>query len=69
MNYFKITMVGESPLEYEDIHNLLEHFADCFEVDIKGEIGVVTCSPIDEHGQIVLSSPQLLIAKDESEDN
>lgn len=69
MNYFKITMIGESPLEHEDIHNVLEHFVDCFEGDIKGEIGVATYSPIDEHGQIVLSYPQLLTVKNELEDN
>ncbi len=54
MNYFKIEMVCESPLTYDEMCDVfLESVIDYTEQIIKGEVGFASYTQIDEHGDVI----------------
>lgn len=50
MNYFKIEIVGETPLNDEQIGKCLDAIHDYVEYVLRGECGT-TYTPLDEHSE------------------
>ena len=52
MNYFKVTLCGESELTHDELGDEVFGipFVEEIEKRINGIIGIATYSPIDEHG-------------------
>jgi len=57
MNYFKITMAGESKMSHDEIAEHLGTIMDFAEQTIHGEIGILTYSPTDEQGEALKAKP------------
>lgn len=57
MNYFRITLCGESELSHDELNELFDgSLMEYLEGKLHGEIGIMTYTPTDEQGEPIKES-------------
>lgn len=56
MNYFRITLCGESELSHDELNELFDaSLMEYLENRLHGEIGIMTYTPTNEQGDVLKS--------------